>query len=150
MYNCNLILALSSVCLVALAGWTARPDACEGMLLVFHKGTLQSCLGVTDTGLVRLGSVDDCPNECDGHHHRAAIEGRRRMSLDALTLLATSAKDKCAHGDCECTKADCNAFCGGRYGTYRSCGTKYEAGEWVGDFTQVLCTCGNNPYEYLG
>jgi len=83
MYNCNLILALTSVCLVALAGWTAaRPDACEGMTLVFHNGSF-GCHAVTDTGLVRFGTLDDCLNECDRQHYKALGDSRRRLQMEA-------------------------------------------------------------------
>ena len=81
MYNCNWILALTSVCLVALAGWTAtRPDACEGMRLVFHNGSF-GCHAVTDTGLVRFGTLDDCANECDRQHYKALGGATGRRSL---------------------------------------------------------------------
>ena len=88
MYNCNWILALTSVCLVALSGWTAaRPDACEGMRLVFHNGSF-GCHGVTDTGLVRFGTLDDCANECDRQHYKALGGATGRRSLGPLQAMS--------------------------------------------------------------
>ena len=79
----NWIPTLTSILLLGLLGWSAtRPDVCEGMTLVFHNGSFPSCHVVTEFGLARFGSLEDCPNECDRQHYRAlgAASRRRKMS----------------------------------------------------------------------
>ena len=126
-YNCNWILALTSVCLVGLAGWSAtRPDACEEMTLTFHNGTLHSCLTVTETGLARRGSVDDCPNECDAHHHQAASEGAgRRLGTTMLQATSTKPCDGTCSSGCSLSLGQfCGVLSGADAGTNKpSCQT---------------------------
>ena len=97
-YNCNWILALTSVCLVGLAGWTAtRPDACDDLTHVFHNGSMHSCLAVTDSGFQALGSIDDCPNDCDRRQYKAlggGGTGARRLEPVQI-LQASSARMAC-------------------------------------------------------
>ena len=110
MYNCNWLLALTSVCLVGLVGWTAAPDACEGMRLVFHNGTLPSCLSVTDIGLARSGTLDDCPGSCDRLHYRNAKEtSRRRLETSMQRATWESSCGRTCSSTCKVSPGD---YCG--------------------------------------
>ena len=98
--NCNWILALTSVCLVGLLGWTAaQPDACDDLTHVFHNGSMQSCLAVTDSGFQALGSIDDCPNACDRRQYKALGGGMSTRRLETVQpnvqKQASSAKMPC-------------------------------------------------------